>query len=96
MIVIHPGGCGNVMQALTWKCGVPGCKAEEVHEEVVGIGEAGPDPMLDGPDGWRMLHRMWICPDHEVRIEINEGGWTAVRMMSGDDHWTRDGGISDE
>ncbi len=96
MMVIHPGTRGNVMQALTWKCGVPGCEAEEVHEEVAGIGELPPDPMLEGPDGWRLVHRMWICARHEIVIDPVtmldriEGG---LVMLSGDDHWTRDGSV---
>ena len=95
MIVIYPGARGNVMQTLTWKCGVPECDAEEVHEEVAAIGEAGPDPMLEGPDGWRLVHRMWICADHVVLVD-HEPGSTKLWMGRGDDHWTRDGGTPDE
>ena len=90
MLVIHPKGRGNVSQKLTWKCGVPLCRAEEVAEEIVGIGEAGPDPMLEGPEGWRLVHHMWICPKHWIGVRIEESGPLALKMRPGTDHWERE------
>jgi len=88
MAVIFPGGRGNCYQINRYLCGVPGCATEEFVEEVIPHGDPPLDPEA-GPDGWRLLQNMWICPNHEILVEIDGGGWDALRMMPGSTHWER-------
>lgn len=90
-IAIFSGGRGNVSQTLTYRCGVPGCEAEEYVEQLVFTGEPLPDPWDERPDGWRLLHGLWVCPGHFIVVEGKEGGWQAMTMEEGTDHWEREG-----
>jgi|GEM_PF-2687752 len=93
MATIYPRGEGNCYQVNRYTCGVPGCGARETVESVIPAGEHGLD-VDEGPEGWRLLHGLWVCPNHEVMIDadLNLGkgvGIGPIEIARGEDFWRR-------